>query len=306
MSHALRAAARYRLCSGFHLVPFEGSWLLYRPDGVFVRLHLPPTTLQALVSELGDETRATGDLADERLEVAEQLEPVLERFVAEGIARREPPPPEVPSIGPEGAIGSGGTDSSSGRSRVTVEGDGPIATLLLELLRSGGLQATAVAWAEGDGSVSSADLWVSCAQWLPDARFRELDAACVAHGVAWHGVYSEGCRFHLGPLWMPEDPLTARYADARDRRLAAAPYPEGLEAYWQYLDSGSGVPRSDPPSPAEAALVAGALAADILAWSAGSRPPSLGDQLAFDRATGRWRRHPVLPVPRGLLTEGIP
>lgn len=146
---------------------------------------------------------------------------------------------------------------------------------------------------------------VCCAGWLPDAHFQARDAWCAEQGVAWHGLYAEGSRFHLGPFWLPDDPSTVRYADARARRLAADAHPDGLEAYWSYLDSGLYVPPFTPPNPAEAALLAGALAADILAWSAGSTPPSHGHQLAYDRSGGHWRRHPVLPVPRGLMTEEI-
>ena len=124
--------------------------------------------------------------------------------------------------------------------------------------------------------------------------------------MAWHGCHAEGDRFYLGPFWSPSDPVTPSYRDVRDRRLAADPHPDSLEAYWRYVDRGEGLPPVPWPDAGGVAVIAGTLASDLLAVARGERPPSHGHQLAYDPATGRWRRHPVLPVPRGLMTECLP
>jgi hypothetical protein len=308
-------STRCRLAPGYHLVPTDEGWLLYRPDGLFARIGVKPELCAAAADLLaGEEARPGSVLPDE-------LETFFEALLAEGVvvAIDAPSSPEGVDDGEEVDAGIG----TVRRRRVTVEGTGPIAHRLAELLLAADLEPQLVSLepqlVSRVGAAPAADLLaalspddrlpgvvVCCAGWLPDAHFAARDAWCAEHGVAWHGVYREGHRFHLGPFWLPDDPRTVRYADARARRLAADTHPRGLEAYWRYLDAGRGVPTPQPPSPAEAALVAGALAADLSAWVEGQEPPSHGYQLAFDRTSGEWRRHPVLPVPRGLMTEAIP
>ena len=149
-----------------------------------------------------------------------------------------------------------------------------------------------------DAPVEASDLVVACAGWLPDARFRALDAACTARRIPWHSCYAEGDRFYLGPVVLPGE--TATYADTRARRLSASPRAAELELYWQWLDEGRGVPGLAWPDAGCVAALAGALVSDSLAVLRGSVPASAGYQIAFEPATFEWRRHPVLPVPRTL------
>lgn len=281
--------ARYQLAPGFHLIPFQENWLLYRPDGRFARLKLDPSLPAAAIRLLAGEDVRTLDVE------LEKLEHLFNALLAQDAIQ-----PKVSGV-------EVSPNPLPNRSRVAIDGQGIIVLYLVDFLRQGGLDVSQGVAADSQAPSSEPpDVVVCCAGWLPDAHFQRLDGWCVERGVAWHGVYVEGHSYYLGPFWLPDDPRTVRYGDARSRRLAAEALPDGLEAYWQYLDGGHRVPNPEPPTSAEAALLAGALAHDILAWSAGQTPPSHGHQLAFDRSTGRWQRHPVLPVPRGLMTERIP
>ncbi|MEM9553513.1 MAG: hypothetical protein AAGC60_04590 [Acidobacteriota bacterium] len=297
-------AGRYRLAPGFHLVPADDGWLVYRPDGLFARLRVDPSLPAAVAALLADESTPDSVGLKQALPDEAALNGFFRALESEGV---------IVAIESEGERLALERRRELTRSTIAIDGDGPIATRLLELLRGGGLDAQRRppsadlgSWPLDPPAPGTRMAVVCCAAWLSDARFTASDAWCVEHGVAWHGVYSEGARFHLGPFWLPDDPRTVRYADARARRLAADAHPDGLEAYWRYLDRGEAVAPPSPADSAESALIAGALASDLLAWARGERPPSHGHQLAFDRSSGRWRWHPVLPVPRGLLTEAMP
>ena len=281
-------SVRYRLSPGFHLLPVDEQWLLYRPDGRFARVRIRPELSEMLAALLSVDT-AFSEIPSISPAVEEEVTELLDRFVAEGVAEVVEQPK---------------TETQVCR-RVVIDGEGEVARLLMELLLTAGHEPRIL---EGGSRTADpeSDILVGCAGWLPDTRFRAQDRWCVENGVAWHGFYAEGNRFHIGPFWLPEDPRTVRYEDARARRLAAEIHPDGLEAYWRHIEAGRRVNPPVPPSSAEAALIAGALATDILAWSAGETPPSHGHQLAYDRSTGCWRRHPILPVPRGLMTESMP
>ncbi|WP_449066554.1 hypothetical protein [Planomonospora algeriensis] len=87
----------------------------------------------------------------------------------------------------------------------------------------------------------------------------------------------------------------------RLRRLAACPWPDELAAYWAFLEAG-GRPAT-PADPAGAEIAAALIAADLRAWFDGAPPPGAGYQVGIDLQVGEIRRHPVLPVPRGLMRE---
>ncbi|MFI0423632.1 hypothetical protein [Spongiactinospora sp. 9N601] len=140
---------------------------------------------------------------------------------------------------------------------------------------------------------------VACAERLPDARWRELDARCRDAGIPWHRGHSEGRRWYVGPFTPAHG--GAGYEDVRLRRLAACPWPEELAAYWAFLDGG-GLPAA-PADPRGAVVAAALIAADLRAWRAGLPPPGAGVQVGIDLHSGRLRRHPVLPVPHGLMRE---
>ncbi|MEM7353522.1 MAG: hypothetical protein AAF657_22180 [Acidobacteriota bacterium] len=273
---------RFRLLAGHHLVPSSGEWLLYAPDGQIFRLKAEGEVMQRVADVLaGKETAG---------ETPSAVRDVLERFVGRGFA----------------AIAAR-TSSATLNLRVSIVGDGPIAEALQALLASTGLpEPHRVAAGELPDQPTPTDLAVTCAGWLPDAYWQNLDAWCRTHEVAWHGCHAEGNRFYLGPFWSPTDPETPSYRDVRDRRLAADSDPDSLELYWRYVDRGEGLPPVPWPDAGSVAVIAGTLASDLLAVARGERPPSRGYQLAYDPATATWRRHPVLPVPRGLMAECLP
>ncbi|MCK9921752.1 hypothetical protein MXD61_07590 [Frankia sp. AgPm24] len=191
--------------------------------------------------------------------------------------------------------------------KVWIEGDGPaterLVDLLVELLDSvdgaPGRDANAVrvqctVGALDEAVVAGSQVVVSCAQWLPDDRWRTLDRWCADHGTPWHGCYAEGDGFVVGPLSIPG--RTASYRDTRGRRLAAAALPDELRAHWAYLDSDAPRPAARFPRTAVAVL-AGLLAADLLALAAGTIVPSEGHQLVVNPRAASINRHPVLPLP---------
>lgn len=269
-----------RLRAGHHLFLAEdGGWLLLQPDGVFVRLHLPATRVAAVADHL---------LAPEPAEEAEPaVAELLAIFAERGLL--------APAGGPAAILPQ--------RRNIAIDGEGPVAAALFPLLAAEGLLPVAL---DPRGELPSGlSLIASCAGWLPDLHWQAIAASCRERGIAWHGCHAEGERFYLGPCWLPGHPLTASYPDVRARRLAAEMHPDGLEAYWRYAEKGP-TPPVPWPGAGAIAMLAGAMAADIAAWARGEDPPSLGFQLAFDAARLDWRRHPVLPVPRGLLTETAP
>ncbi len=183
---------------------------------------------------------------------------------------------------------------------MAVVGTGAVAAKLENLLAEagfGGVMALGESWPPA----LDVDLLIACAGWLPDARWRRLDAWCAERAVPWHRVYQEGRALHFGPLSVPG--ATASYADSRARRLAAAPFPEELEALWHFLDGGGELPPPPTLSPAAAAFAAALLAEDVLAFLSGRPAPSLGYAVEVSLSSLAVSRHPTLPVPRGLLTE---
>jgi len=181
------------------------------------------------------------------------------------------------------------------RSRVVgIEGDGPIASMVADLL---GPVTTVARTSLDPETLAGLDAAVSCTGWLPDAHWQRIDRWCLAAGVAWHRCYSEGGRFHVGPLLVPE--RTAGYADTRARRLAAARLPDELRGLWAYLDAGGPMPPVPWPDPGGVAVVAGMLVADVLAHLSGRPVPGGDQQLEVDPATLGVTRHAVLPLPRG-------
>ncbi len=176
--------------------------------------------------------------------------------------------------------------------RVRVLGTGPVADALGRLLgdavRTGDMHCD-------ETTAATCEMLISCAAWLPDRDWQQIDYWCRRHGTPWHRCHWEGTKLVIGPLSVPG--VTASYRDTRGRRLAAAGLPDELLAHWAYLDSDAPIPAT-PGDPTAAAVAAGLIAADVQAVRDGRPAPSAGHQLVFDPSSARLTRHPVLPLPR--------
>ena len=274
-----------RLRAGWHL--YRGpdtAWRLCGPEDTFERLNVPPSVGAALERILCAEQSYADALAQvgEPAILAAAVDALRERGCLVSAA-------EATATAPQGG-------------RVAVSGEAIIAGPLADLLRDGGVRVFGFPSDARDDVIGDAfrnvDVLVACAGWLRDEDWVRLDERAEAHGVAWHRVHCEGRRWFLGPLTIAG--RTATYRDTRARRLAAARHPDELASRVAALDRPDRRPPLDPPSAAVAAIVAGLLAADVLAILAGAAPPSERHQLEFDAATLELRRHPVLPLPRGI------
>ncbi|MGL4177312.1 MAG: YcaO-like family protein [Dermatophilaceae bacterium] len=284
---------RLRLAPGHFLYPgSDGRWRHAAPDDRFVRLGAPSRLVDQarrfLVDDVG-ELSATG-------EVAALLEELRQRGVStsETTAGARAAAIAMASEGPE----IDRPASATARATVAIDilgadsGEHPVATRLATLLApharivSGNTPERAHS---GDGT--RPDVVVSCAGWLPDAHWRDLDRALVGQGCAWHRCHVDGDGIRVGPLVVPG--RTASYADARARRLAASPSPGELADLWAYLDDDIALPPVSWPETATAA--AAVLAADILAYLQGHPPPEAHREVVL--RGGEVVRHPVLPLP---------
>jgi len=272
-----------RLVRGCHLYPAPSgnTWRIAVPDGTFLRLRLSDDAAAALLQVLmaspeGDASASTIHTDD----------PGLAAFFDE-LDRR-------------GLIDHGSTSRPSlAHRRAVVLGANPIARAFSDLLTAEGVGRVDVL-AEVDVpplGVATGDVVVACTGWLPDRSWRALDLALVEMGVVWHRAYLEGGSCFLGPMTIPG--VTASYADLRARRLAAAQSPDELEAYWAFLDGSA--PATDWPGAEGCAVIAGLLAADVLAILRGAEPPSAGHEVEVDLTRFVLDRHPVLPLPAELL-----
>lgn len=270
MPHADARSDRIRLAPGHHLYRgADGAWRCAVPGDRFLRLRGPDTVLRH----------------------AQQ--------VLYGVAVSNGPPESLVAPFVDGLAERGLLDTAPAatdlRSRVVgIEGDGPIASMVADLL---GPVTTVARTSLDPETLAGLDAAVSCTGWLPDAHWQRIDRWCLAAGVAWHRCYSEGGRFHVGPLLVPE--RTAGYADTRARRLAAARLPDELRGLWAYLDAGGPMPPVPWPDPGGVAVVAGMLVADVLAHLSGRPVPGGDQQLEVDPAALGVTRHAVLPLPRG-------
>jgi hypothetical protein len=271
--------APQRLLPGVSLFPGPGDgWYLAGPGDRLVRLHEGPERLARLARLLAAEE------AD--LTTAEELADLMTAFAEQGL---------LWSPAAETAI------DLTPRS-VTVLGCGPLVAAVATLLGGAGVgRVEKLPALQPPAAVP--DLVIACAGGLTDAWFLELDDWCLHHRIPWHRTYQDGGSLHLGPLSLPGE--TAAYRDARERQLALAAHPEVLLALWRHLDA-TGGGEVPPLAPAVASVAAGLLAADALAVLAGTPPPFHGRAVELDPVRLTWCAHPVLPVPRGLLTEEAP
>jgi hypothetical protein len=273
-----------RLRPGHHLFPgHDDAWRLSTPDGGFLRLTPEPERIALLAEMLTNGGGANGRSAE------------VEDLLAE--------------MGAAGYLESPRPRSHARRDRVEIivcagPGAAPrwdVADALAGILVQAGMEPRVSEGLQLDDEASPPAVRIELAGWLPDGRWRAVDAWCQARSVPWHRCYHEGTSVHLGPFTVPGE--SAGYSDQRARRLAAADRPVELESYWSYLDAGSGVP--DPPA-LDAAVqtsVAAALAADVAVYLRGGAAPGTGYEAVLDPETMTWRRHPVPPVTRDLLRE---
>ncbi|MER5767161.1 hypothetical protein [Streptomyces sp. NPDC001985] len=125
---------------------------------------------------------------------------------------------------------------------------------------------------------------------VPPGLWDEADLL-PSRGIAWLRCHREGALVHVEPLAAAPGDVTS--AHLRLRRLAATPAHRELAAYWAG-------PRAESPAPAHtpasAALTAGLLTADLLAWAASPHTPHRHLRLlTLPRLA--LTTHPVLPVP---------
>lgn len=259
-----------RLAAGTGVIPTDTGFLVVTPDEDFLAVSMEPDRRDLVAALLAGEVTAA-EAAGRDPDAGALLDVLASNGVLAG----------------NGVLASG-TPPAAGP--VVVDGDGILADQVTALLGPE-IRSTA--------EITDAAVVVACADWLPDARWRELDAACDHTGVAWHRGYTEGGRWYAGPLTEPG--RGPSYADLRLRRMAASPWPDQLAAYWAWLDGG-GRPAGQPHS-AGAAIVAGLIVADVRAYLAGVAAPGRGVQYGVDLAAGVVHRHPVLPVPAGLMRE---
>ncbi|WP_436763138.1 hypothetical protein [Streptosporangium sp. V21-05] len=262
------------LAGGTSFVPTVDGWLIHTPQEDFLTVEVDgerATTVPDLLAEDGQ------DNAD-----------LLEVLRQEGVLVA-PTAPAVPGD-------------------VVVCGEGPLLEVLPPLLAASGLAVRVLPGEdapharEPEGLRDVAALVVATSR-LRDERFTLIDEYCRSRRLPWHLGYAEGRRWYAGPFHTGPD--TASYRDLRLRRLAASPWPRELAAHWAWLDAG-GLPHPDPAAPIGAHLIAALITADLRAFLHGGSPPGAGVQVGADPATGRIRRHPVLPVPGDLLMVETP
>lgn len=272
------------LAPGHHLYATDdGAWRVALPQDRFVRISGDPSALSAFqrlvhgVAEPGTQPR----------EEAEALAHLRDLFAARELLRRDTTPAAQPR-------------SDRPTAHVENEGDSPLGRVVAGLLES---VATVVQGPVDEDAVRSADVIVSCAGWLPDARWRELDSWCAAHGTAWHRLHAEDVRFFLGPLTVPG--RTASYEDLRGRRLAACDMAEELLRHWAYLeDPDQAKPAVSWPDEAGLAVIGGLLAHDVLTYLRTGTPAVVDREVEVEVSTARVVHHPVLALP--LTREDAP
>lgn len=265
-----------RLAAGAGIVPTDTGFLVVTPAEDFLTVSVEPDRRDLVTALLSGEVTAAEAVASDPDAGA-----LLDALASNRV------------LADDGVVTSDRTrsgDAPPAAGPVVVDGEGVLAEQVAALLGPE-IRPTA--------EITDAAVVVACADWLPDARWRELDAACAAARVAWHRGYAEGNRWYAGPFTEPG--RGPSYADLRLRRMAASPWPDQLAAFWTWLDGG-GRPAG-PPTSAGAAVAAGLIAADVRAYLAGVAPPGRGVQYGVDLAAGVVHRHPVLPVPAALLQE---
>jgi len=275
----------WRLRPGAHLFRHaDDCWILCTPAEEFARISLPEDIAAAFEAFMGGARIPTADITS-----SSEFGDVLDALYEEGL---------LAPVMPEGALGAVRAH------RILLVGDNPLARVIADLFRASGAEVRESTTAAVDPpDLDGIDCIVAASGWLPDAEWVHLDEWCESAAKPWHRAYIEGERVYLGPLSVPG--VSASYRDLRLRRIAASPWPEELQAHWRALDTGIGIGEVDWPDHPTQAAAAAALVRDVLGClnggEAGVVPGTVG-QMEFDSAAWTWRIHPVLPIPRGIMT----
>jgi hypothetical protein len=271
------------LAPGHHLYPADdGAWRYSAPYDRFVRVTGDPATL-AVFQRL-----VHGGMEPDPESMAE-VDPDAFTQLSEMFAARELLDPAATAVLPTAP-----ERADRATALVAIEGgDTPLGRAVTRLLE----QATRVVQGPVDeGAVHAADLVVSCAGWLPDTHWQELDRWCATHQTPWHRLHAEDVRFFLGPLTVPG--RTASYGDLRGRRLAASAVADELLRHWSYLDDPAQTrPQVPWPGDAGLAVLAGLAVHDVLTYLRTGAPAVVDAELEVDLASMTIAHHHVLPLP---------
>lgn len=269
-----------RLLPGVEIVTVPGRGLAVRTqDGAFLRIDTGEVAAEDLLARFGtDGGRGEGSSALERL---------VEAFEEAGYAWSD-----------------GGRRPLEGRA-VFVAGDEPLTGALARRAAAEGADVQSIdaeqvaAMAEGDAGLadaSAAVVWCLNAP-VPVGLWDSADRL-PGIGTGWLRCHREGLQAWVEPLASQPGDVTSR--DVRLRRLAATPAYHELAAYW----AGLRTPEADQTgTEASAALIAGLLTADLVAWAEGDRKqdgrlPVRRRLRCVDLRDLTVTEHPVLPVPQ--------
>lgn len=263
-----------RLTSGSHLVQSaDGAWYCAAPGDRFVRVE-GDARVVGLARDLAAGLRPGAD--DASLAALGELDTLLQRA---GLAQ----PWEAPEAEPVTVD-------------IVVEGTGPIAEEVARLLASERVRRTDTV---DEDQVATCDVLVTCAGWLPDARWRQVDDWCAVHRTTWVRTYAEGDRWVVGPTFDARSALPVRYVDVRARRLAASPVADHLLDLWRAHEDAP-APPVPWPDPVGSAFVAALVAREVTADGPDRPMPAV--QRLVTTTSGRVEEHPVLPLPRDVIS----
>ena len=262
----------YALTDGHQLFTTpDGSWHYLTPDENAVTIGAPAGDLAELDNLL---RRSSSPLSAGAIEIADAL-------VSRGVLVV---PGEIPKV--------------PGPGRVLIDGIGPVADSCIALLSRAVPHLEVVSTtAPTEDELASSDFVLSVTDAPPHDRWTELDTWFRRHQIPWQRVHAELGEICIGPFFDGID--SASYRDVCARRLAASRVPDHLEALWNHLTSNESRPLG--LSPVTAAIVSALACSDIVANAFGQPPSQLHHQSRMNPHTLQVTRHPVLPLPVGVL-----
>lgn len=262
----------YALADGHQLYPTpDGTWHYLTPDENAVTIGAPAEDLAELDNFLRRSSSLLGAGASE----------IADALVARGVLVVPGEVLEIP--GPQ---------------RVLMDGIGPVVDACIALLSRALPDLDVVSTTAPDETdVASSDLVFSVADAPPHDEWSELDTWCRRNQTPWQRVHTELGEICIGPFF--DGIESASYRDVCGRRLAASRVPEHLQALWNHLAGSESRPLELSPT---AAAMASALAcSDVVAGAQGAPPSHLHHQIRMNPRTLMMTRHPVLPLPGGVL-----